>query len=93
MAIEQLYTLQVACELIPMPSMGALYQFLHTNKDQFPARYRKTAWFEVRLLSESEILRIREMTLHDAAHSRYSVRAGSGNPLARILRQCAEASA
>ena len=40
--IEPLYTLKVACELIPMGSLHGLYIFLNKNRLQFEARYRKT---------------------------------------------------
>jgi hypothetical protein len=91
MAIEQLYTLQVACELIPMPSIGSLYTFLYNNKEQFTARYRNTRWYSSRLLSESEILKIREMTIHGVKDSRYHLHghgrpcANAHNPIARII--------
>src|SRR5688572_17918095 len=83
MAIEQLYNLDVAAELIPFPSKQALYMFLNRNKEQFPPLYRTTrrvggpiGGWEQRFLSESEILKIREMTLHGIEESRY----GKGGP-------------
>ena len=70
MAIEPLYSLAVACELIPMPTMASLYIFLSKHPNEFPGRYRRHGGphiarrgFETRLLTESEILKIREMTI------------------------------
>ena len=92
--IEPLYTLRVACELIPMPSIGALYQFLMRNKAEFPARYHRSRdpWpfgAEIRFLTESEILRIREMTFYEGSRR---CRVSSGGALAGVLRRCAEVS-
>lgn len=86
---EPLFTLAVAVEMIPMPSISALYVFLARYKAEFPGRYRKTRWYEVRLLSQSEILRIREMTTHGFAKSRYSSpnHGGRGGPIAAIMRR------
>ena len=59
MPIEPLYPLRVAAELIPMSSVVALYSYLQTRKDQFPPRYRRARRGYMRLLTESEVLRIR----------------------------------
>src|SRR5438309_1047616 len=96
MAIEPIYTLQVAMELIPMPTASALYQFLSRHKDEFPGRYRRSHVngenarnIQERVLTESEIVRIREMTIIDSTRSKY----GKGNrspvrgPLASIIRR------
>lgn len=79
MALPRLYTLDVAAELIPMPSKNALYQFLYNNKDKFPGLYRTTGGpkappggWEQRFLSEDDIKRIREMTFHGWEDSRYN---------------------
>jgi len=84
MAIEPLYSLKVACELIPMPTIASLYQFLSQHRDEFPGIYRRhggpsiaRCGYETRLISESDILKIRDMTLHDLGESRY---AGAGRP-------------
>jgi len=69
--LEKMYVLKVAAEMIPMPSVQALYSFLTKHKEEFPRRYRRTGWYEVRLLTESEILRIREITIHGLSRSRY----------------------
>lgn len=106
MAIEPLYTLEAAAELIPMPSKAALYQFLHRNRDQFPGLYRTiggpeapAGGWEQRFLSESEILKIREMTFYGWEDSRYNrpdaakrgpklkPRLKTSSPLAHILRR------
>ena len=90
MAIEQLYPLQVAAEVIPMSSVHALYMFLGRNQKEFPGRYQKVGSSEVRLLSESEILKIREMTITGKAESRHATagRPSSRNAaLAAIMRQ------
>lgn len=73
--LEQLFPLSVAVELIPMPSISALYQFLMKHRSEFPTRYRTTqgkfGGIEQRLLTESEIMKIREMTIHGMEESRY----------------------
>ena len=62
--LEPLYTLAVACELIPMPSLRALSMFLWKHRDEFPGRYRACVkGRRQRLLSLSEAKRIREMTI------------------------------
>ena len=62
--LEPLYTLAVACELIPMPSVRALSMFLWKRKEQFEGRYRRYVGSRSqRLLSLSEIKRIRDMTV------------------------------
>lgn len=107
MALEQLYNLDVAAELIPFPTKAALCAFLGKHKELFPGRYRTTKAHiyapkvEQRFLTESEILKIREMTLHSFEESRYSkggprgprpkigadVKIKSGSPLASVLRR------
>lgn len=84
--LEPLYSLEVACEMIPMPTITALYQFLSRNKEQFPGRYRRSGGrgkvpIEQRLLTLSEIVRIREMTVHDKSESRFT---RSGRPTGRF---------
>src|SRR5687767_15083705 len=70
--LEPMVTLQVAAELIPMTSVSALYQFLFHHKDEFPPRYKKVRWYEIRMLTHSEIVKIREMTLISWEDSRYN---------------------
>jgi len=106
-AIEELadsvpIPLNVAVQLIPMPSMAALYGFLNRNKEMFPGIYgrsggRSTAWagFEQRFLTKDEILKIREMRYHPKNESRF---ARAGRPVSKskgvigsIIRRCEEA--
>lgn len=83
-SLEQLYTLEVAAELIPMPSIGALYQFLHKHKEEFPPLYRMThipggGTVDVRFLSHEECIRIRALTFKMTTHARKSG-PGAGRP-------------
>jgi hypothetical protein len=94
--------LNVAVQLIPMPSMAALYQFLNRNKALFPGKYRRSGGpgvarvgFEQRFLSKSEILKIREMEYRSKSETRF---ARAGRPASRtsgvigsIIRRCEEA--
>jgi len=75
--IEPIYSLRVAAELIPMSSTNALYQFLCKHKSQFTARYRIGRPPE-RILSESEILKIRSMVI--STDSWWSRRPSPGRP-------------
>lgn len=74
--VEPLYSLAVATEMIPMPSITALRMFLFNHKEQFPGRYRRTRWYEQRFLALSEIKKIREMTFHGLGESRFASLAG-----------------
>lgn len=95
-SLEPLYSLEVAAELIPMTSIQTLYVFLGKHKDKFPARYRNGGAVPVngrmmarqqRLLSESEIIRIREMVIFGRDKSNYANRGRDlGSPIARIMR-------
>lgn len=88
MAIEQLYSLQAAVEIIPMVSAAALSQFLSKNKAHFPRpRYKRIGGpkvrqggYEIRMLTETEVLKIREMTLMDETTSRYHKSEKHGRP-------------
>ena len=98
MAIEPLYTLRVAAELIPFPTAQALYMWLWRHKAEFPPPvYRRGRGIEHRLLTESEILKIREMTLltgMDSYHGRQSAtRRGrrSSGLIETMIRRCANA--
>lgn len=76
MPLEPMYSLDVACELIPI-TRTALEHILNRNKDEFPLRYYSGAEerrrngrvvdYEggnpIRMLLESECLRIRERLL------------------------------
>jgi|SRR6266850_1493691 len=94
--------LNVAVQLIPMPSMAALYIFLSKHKEMFPGKYSRSGGpgvarrgFEQRFLSKSEILKIREMRFHTKDESRFM---HAGRPFGRpkgvigsIIRRCEEA--
>ena len=61
---EILYDMQVAYRLIPY-SYNSLRKFLSRNKAKFPPLYRRTkGGRRVRLISASEICRIRDMVLY-----------------------------
>lgn len=66
--VDPMYDVEVAADLIPHKPKKRLLQFLNARKDQFPARYRvlylsRMRTLRVRILSASEILRIRSMVL------------------------------
>ena len=90
-AIEPLYPLAVAVEMIPMRTMNALYLFLDRNKKLFPARYMKTRinhmTVEVRMLYLSEIKRIRQMLLIVDGNDKYhSIKFQEARQLQRKVR-------
>lgn len=60
-ALEPLYTLRQAADLVPTTSVAALRQFLYRHRGEYPARYYLVGRGKRRhrLLSQSEILRIR----------------------------------
>ncbi|MDR4493756.1 MAG: hypothetical protein R3B74_04915 [Nitrospirales bacterium] len=63
--VEPLYDLKVAANLIPM-HYPSLRKLLSRHKAQFPARYRRsTGGRRIRLLSASEIRRIRPMVIDE----------------------------
>jgi hypothetical protein len=76
--------LKNAYELIPFPTLTALYQFLGAHPEITPI-YRKVRWYEVRCLTVAQIKQIRELTFHGREASRYRfttgrpVGSGSGN--------------
>jgi hypothetical protein len=90
--------LNVAVQLIPMPSMSALYGFLNRNKEMFPGRYGRSggrstalAGFEQRFLTKDEILKIREMRFHPKEESRFlraGRPAGRKGVIGSIIRRC-----
>jgi len=62
-----------------MPSMAALYSFLNLHRNTFPGVYRRSGGpgkrpggFEQRFLTENEIIKIRKMTFHGKAESRFA---------------------
>ena len=81
---DQLYSVQVACELIPVKSTAALYQFLFKHKAEFPQRYSTTHGRPPRMLYGHEILRIREMRINESVGQRFY--RGSGRPTNKRAR-------
>lgn len=65
------YPLNVVCELVPFPSMNALYLFLFKHKHQFPGVYRRSKGFAQRMMTGDEILRMRELTINAEAGNRF----------------------
>ena len=63
--LEPLFTLKVAAEIIPFPSVEALRQWLYRHRDEFPARYRRTSkgTTHIRLLTATECRTIQTQTL------------------------------
>jgi len=85
--IEPLYPVDVAAELIPFRTPHALRLWLHVHKDEFTTvRIRKYGWTKKRMLTRSEIFRIREKLMLPYSH-------GAGRPpshsLVRVLRDSA----
>jgi hypothetical protein len=58
---EPIYALKVAVEAIPMTSIGALYQFLSAHKEEFPPLYYGRGRKARRMLTKTEIAKIRCM--------------------------------
>lgn len=91
---EMLYPLATAVEMIPMPSVRALHQFLHLHPE-IPRKYRRSSTgrgshrfgFEQAFLTGAQILQIREMQYHDYGESRYAKR---GARIASVLQHIYE---
>jgi len=66
-----IFRLAVACEMIPMPSDTAFYQFLHKHRAEFPGVYRKGQRRSERMFTGREILRIRDMTINAEAGAHF----------------------
>ena len=63
MALEPLYSIDVAAELIPVRK-NTLEVFLHRHKEQFPTLlHTGSVGMPIRMLTESECLKIREMMI------------------------------
>jgi len=63
MAIEPLYSLDVACELIPIARTN-INNILIKYKDRFdPPRYNALSHGQARMLTETECLKIRELVI------------------------------
>ena len=74
MALEPLYSIEVAAELIPVRK-NTLEVFLHRHKDEFPVRMHTGEMrASVRMLTESECLKIREMMIRPATRGRKGIR-------------------
>lgn len=79
---EMLYPLETAVEMIPMPSMAALYQFLHRHME-IKRVYRRSSngrgshrfGFTQAFLTGAQILQIREMEFHSLEESRFATMA------------------
>ena len=61
-ALEPLYTLKVATQLIPMSSVPVLQEWLRRHAPEWPRRYvwRGRVKRRMRMLSQSELLIIRD---------------------------------
>ncbi len=60
--MEPLYPLASAAELVPFPSVGAMHKWLHDHpKDVAPPIYKKHHSHRVRMISVSDICRIRKL--------------------------------
>lgn len=75
--IEQLVTLEVACELVPFPTKTALRMALSRFQHELgPPIYRKRITgargkSDIRMLRESDILKLRELTMFSFEETRY----------------------
>lgn len=96
-------TLATACEMIPMPSRGALYAFL-TKHPEIEVMYRRSSsgqgshprGFEQGFLTIEQIIQIQEMQFHDFEESRFvnaGRPAGSGRKKSILDTIMARASA
>jgi hypothetical protein len=61
--LEPLYTLKVAAELIPFVHVGALADWLYRHRHEFPAHEMPIGRRFLRVLSLSEVSRIRSMRI------------------------------
>lgn len=90
-----LYPLKFAAEIIPFPTVSALYQWLFYHKEDFPPRYMPGRMHQIRVLTADEIRRIREMRLIEGEDSHYqresfqlaARRPKARGPLAAIMRR------
>lgn len=71
--LEPLYTLAEAVDLLPYPAgVGALSDWLYRHRAQFPRRYQRRRHSNVRLLTVSELRRIRRMLVKEIPPPRQS---------------------
>ena len=94
MGLEPLYSLAVACEIIPIRGT-TLRVILHRYKEKFPPRYNmdshKGAGGPERMLTESECLAIRDMVIRpDRKASRLDLGVFRDRTAARKLREPSE---
>lgn len=68
--LEPLRTLAVAAEMIPFVNVGALRDWLDKHRREFPPRYMPIARRDRRMLSDSEIARIRQMRVKNSLRPR-----------------------
>jgi hypothetical protein len=72
--LEPLYTLKQAAELVPMRSVDSLKHWLTNHANDWPRRYRQLGrcrqW--VRLLTESELVAIRQRLVRTGYPARIS---------------------
>ena len=80
--LEPLYPLATAAELIPVPTPGALRWLLYRYKKMLGRPlYRKMQGHRVRMISVTEICKIRDILINS-----YSARRGPSDPMLSILR-------
>lgn len=86
--IEPLFTMEVAAELIPFPSVSALYNWLHNHRETFRPRYQRSRGpsgrgfvKQFRMITHTEILLIRKMRLVEGREN--SEYANNGRPKGR----------
>jgi hypothetical protein len=61
--LEPMFTLAVAAERIPFPSVPALRTWLWRHRQDFPGRYRQSGHTNMRLLTLGELAEIRRRTI------------------------------
>src|SRR5439155_22737433 len=62
--VEPLYPLDIAAAVIPFSTTQALRVWLHAHRGEFSViRIRKYGWTKKRMLTRSEIFRIREILM------------------------------
>lgn len=70
--VDPLYTLEMVCELVPFPSMEALYAFLTLHRHELPqARYMRHRHSDIRMMTGAEIAQLRRMRLMAPGTDRY----------------------
>lgn len=67
---ERLITAKQAAELVPVPNVGTLLDWLGKHKAQFPPRWMPWHRRYVRMLTLTEVAMIRSMRMQQAEKSR-----------------------